>query len=148
MILFQYPNTKTYLLETELDNSLVIPYSTVLSTITFFRCYFLLKLLKHFTRWTSSEAEEVWYDTIYFSEKHVCKPSIKFAFKAFQKENPFLALSVVFVLTCVCFGVALRAYELYYWETQDPKRIDFQNWVYIWNSMWCIFVSMTTGIRC
>lgn len=75
------------------------------------------------------------------SEKYVCKANTKFAFKAFQKENPFIILILIFILTCVCFGLALRTFELYYWETKDSIK---QNWEYILNSMWCIFVSMTT----
>jgi hypothetical protein len=75
-----------------------------------------------------------------YSERYVCKADTKFALKAFQKENPFFILFAIFILTCVCFGFALRTYELYYWETKQ----NIQNWNYHWNAMWCIFVSMTT----
>jgi len=60
MLVFQYPSLNLYLLEIELDNCLVLPFSTVLSTLTFFRIYFITKPLKHLTFWTSTEAENVW----------------------------------------------------------------------------------------
>lgn len=41
--------------------------------------------------------------------------------------------------------MALRTFELYYWEHYTPTSINyFQDWNYQWNAMWCIFVSMTT----
>lgn len=45
------------------------------------------------------------------------------------------------MLTCVGFGLALRTFELYYWENKKEIAMD---WTYKWNAMWCIFVSMTT----
>jgi hypothetical protein len=75
------------------------------------------------------------------SEKYVCEAGSSFAFKALQKEYPFITLSIIFVLTCVCFGFSLRIFELYYWETQAIRK---QDWTYEWNAVWCIFVSMTT----
>jgi len=113
-----------------------IPYSSFLSSLTFIRFYFILKLFKHMTKWTSTSSEHV-------CDKYVCKADTKFAFKAFQKENPFFILLVIFVSTCVCFGLCLRTYELYWWEyKKDFPR--YQDWEYILNSMWCIFVSMTS----
>jgi hypothetical protein len=74
-------------------------------------------------------------------EKYVCNANFKFAFKAIQKERPFLTLLVIFLLTVVCFGFSLRNFELHFWETQPVLE---QNWRYQWNAMWCVFVSMTT----
>jgi hypothetical protein len=73
----------------------------------------------------------------------MCVADTKFAFKAFQKDNPVAILSSIFVATCVGFGLSLRIFERYYWES---KFVDKQNWDYVWNSMWCVFVSMATGI--
>jgi len=67
---------------------------------------------------------------------------IFFAFKVAQKESPFFYLFLFFVLTCLVFGMAVRNFELYYWETQT---VVYQDWTYLWNAMWCIFVTLTTG---
>ena len=124
---------------TDLTYSFIMPISSIFSSLCFIRFYFMLKLLKHVTKWTSVQAENV-------CEKYVCKADSQFAFKAFQKENPFILLFIIFLLTCVCFGLSLRIFELYYWETINSlNNSTFQDWSFIWNSMWCIFVSMSTG---
>lgn len=133
---FQYPGVNSYVIINELGGYLCLPFTSALSSLTFLRFYFVLKLFKHLTKWTSTSAEHI-------CEKYVCKADTKFAFKAFQKENPFFILFVIFVFTCVCFGLALRTFELYYWETRTDSG-GFQDWDYAWNAMWCIFVSMTT----
>jgi len=66
-----------------------------------------------------------------------------FAFKATHKESPFFYLIVFFVMICLVFGLAVRNFELYYWETQ---KVVNQDWTFIWNAMWCIFVTLTTGM--
>jgi hypothetical protein len=117
----------------ELGDYICFPYSSILSSLSFIRFYFVLKLFKHLTRWTSSNAENTCI-------KYVCKADTKFAFKAFQKENPFVILGVIFIFTCVCGGLSLRNFELFYWETK--KDFSYMDWDYTLNSMWCIFVSM------
>jgi hypothetical protein len=130
---FQYPGLNGYLLIYELGDYLCIPYTTILSSLTFIRFYFLLKLFKHMTKWTSSKAEVT-------CDFYACKADEKFAFKAFQKENPFLILLIILITTCFCFGLSLRNFELLYWESR--KYSAFMDWDYMLNSMWCIFISM------
>lgn len=138
-IIFPYPHLSQYFILTDLNYSVCIPFSSIFASFIFVRVYFMLKLLKHLTRWTSIKAETV-------CEKYVCKADSQFAFKAFQKENPFTLLFTIFILSLLCFGLSLRIFELYYWETQNSSFPLFQDWSFIWNSMWCIFVAMTTGI--
>ncbi len=119
----------------DLGGFICYPYSTILASMTFLRFYFVFKLFKHGTKWTSVTSERV-------CEKYVCKADTRFAFKAFQKENPFLILSIIFVSTCLCFGLSLRNFERFYWETKPADGA--MDWDYAMNAMWCIFVSMTT----
>ena len=92
-----------------MGNYICYPYSSMLSTMSFLRLFFLFKLFKHLTKWTSTKSEHV-------CEKYVCKADSKFAFKAFQKDNPFIMLVVTFVFSCLCFGLTIRTFERYYWE--------------------------------
>ena len=131
---FPYPGITGYLLYVEMGNYICYPYSSMLSAMTFFRLFFIFKLFKHLTKWTSTLSEHV-------CEKYVCKADSKFAFKAFQKENPFIMLVSIFIFSCVCFGLTIRTFERYYWENKEEKT---QDWDYVWNCMWYIFVSMTT----
>ena len=61
--------------------------------------------------------------------------------KAFQKNNPFISLIFLFAISCICFSLCIRVFEIYYWES---FTIISQDWTFIWNALWCIFVSMTT----
>jgi hypothetical protein len=47
-------------------------------------------------------------------------------------------------MSCYCFGLAVKTFELYYWENYSSDSGGYQNWTYQWNAMWFIFVSMTT----
>jgi hypothetical protein len=47
-------------------------------------------------------------------------------------------------MSCYCFGLAVKTFELYYWENFPADSNGFQNWSFQWNAMWFIFVSMTT----
>jgi hypothetical protein len=133
---FQYPGVDSYILRYELGNYLALPVTSILCAATYLRFYFALKLFKHSTKWTEIKAE-------YVCGVHDCSASTGFAFKAFQKENPFQILTLIFISTCACFGMALRIFELSYWETKTSSS-SYQNWEYAVNGMWCIFVSLST----
>jgi len=47
-------------------------------------------------------------------------------------------------MSCYCFGLAVKTFELFYWENFPHESENFHNWSYQWNAMWFIFVSMTT----
>jgi hypothetical protein len=134
ILFFQFPGINSSIIFTQLGNTMCLPFTSILASISIFRFIFIYKIFKSFTIWNSYLAEVK-------CEKHVCSADTKFAFKALQKEHPFLTLFIIFVLTCVCFGFSLRNFEMHYWETQKELN---QNWRYHWNAMWCVFVSMTT----
>lgn len=134
--IFQYPSCNGYFILREMGSFLFIPISSILSAFTFLRFYFVLKIFKHVTHWTSTHSE-------YTCELHNCKADAKFAFKAFQKENPFLVLAFIFFITCFCFGMTLRIFELLYWETRKDSN-NYQDWEFALNGMWCIYVSLST----
>ena len=47
-------------------------------------------------------------------------------------------------MSCYCLGLAVKTFELFYWENYSTDSGGYQNWNYQWNAMWFIFVSMTT----
>lgn len=130
----QYPSINGSLTLITLGSTMCLPYTSILAAISIFRFVFIYKIFKCLTFWNSQIAEVT-------CEKYVCLANSGFAFKALQKEKPFLTLMVIFVLTCVCFGFSLRIFEMHYWESQVSLN---QNWRYHWNALWCVFVSMTT----
>ena len=134
LIPFPYPNIISYLLYTEIGKNICYPYSSILSAMTFLRLFYVIKLFKHLTKYTSTFSEKI-------CENNICKADWKFAFKAFQKDNPTIALIVIFLVTCVCLGLSIRIFERYYWESKNEIS---QDWDYIINCMWYVFVSMTT----
>ena len=134
LIPFPYPKIKSYLLYTEIGKNICYPYSSILSAMTFLRLFYVIKLFKHLTKYTSTLSEKI-------CENNICKADWKFAFKAFQKDNPTIALIVIFLVTCICLGLSIRIFERYYWESKNEIS---QDWDYIINCMWYVFVSMTT----
>lgn len=133
-LIFQYPNMSNYLVIIQLGNTFILPLSSVLASLCIFRLCYSFKLFKNLTKWTSLQSENI-------CDNYACEASSSFAFKALQKEYPFITLTLIFLLTCICFGFSLRIYELFYWEGIQNKH---QDWTYSWNAVWCIFVSMTT----
>jgi hypothetical protein len=129
-----YPGINSYVLYMELGTALIVPVTSILSVFSLLRVYFFLKIFKHLTKWTSSLAE-------YICDKYAANASTWFAFKAFQKENTFLILLFIFILSCYCFGMGVKTFELLYWEHFDTPS---QDWSYQWNAMWFVFVTMTT----
>lgn len=130
----QYPGINSYIIFVQLGSTICLPFTSILGSISIFRFIIIYKIFKNFTIWNSEYAEMK-------CEKYVCQADTRFAFKALQKENPFLTLGIIFVLTCVCFGFSLRNFELHFWEANGDIS---QNWKYHWNALWCVFVSMTT----
>ena len=135
--LIQYPTIEKVFFYEEFGHYIIFPMTTFLATISLLRVTFVIKLLKSLTRWTDEQSEIV-------CEKYACKANESFAFKAFQKENPFSVLFSIFAMSCVCFGLAVKNFETLYWEHRDINESNFQNWTYTWNAMWFVFVSMTT----
>ena len=135
--LIQYPNTEKVFFYEEFGHYAIYPLSTFLSTISLLRIIFVLKYLKNLTRFTDTKSEKI-------CEKYACKANESFAFKAFQKENPFIVLFSIFLLSCLCFGYAMQNFEILYWEHYSNQNDNYQSWEYIWNSFWFVFVTMTT----
>ena len=135
-LMLPYPGLNFYTITYQLIHVHIIPVSTYLVTLTFLRVFFIAKLFKHFTKYTSLQAEHI-------CDKYVCKANSLFALKAMQKRNPFIVLTIMFALSCSVLGLSIRNFELYCFKLS--LRTPLEDWMYLWNSFWMIFVTMTTG---
>ena len=136
LLLIPYPKITRVFFYKELGLYILIPLSTYLSAFSLLRIIFVLKILDSVTRWTSSMSE-------YICNKNSCRANEMFAFKAFQKEHPFIVLIFLLFGSCLVFGYSMRSFEILYWEHQQDSEF-YQEWEYIWNCFWFVFVSMTT----
>ena len=109
-----------------------ISFDAYASVIMLGRLYVFFRLFDHYTFWTGERASRV------------CKingfaPNSKFAIKAYLQYKPYLVLIICFFFSILLFGFALRTFERPY--NSPSRRFNFN---YMWNSFWCVVVTMTT----
>jgi len=97
------------------------------------RVYILVRVLKHYTKWSNMHAEEI-------CERYGTDASTVFVLKAIFKERPYFTLSVCMAISIAIFGLATRTFERPY----NKDNGDNQNYDYVWNAMWLIVLTMTT----
>jgi hypothetical protein len=121
----------------QLDATFNISVSTVLINLMLIRVYLVLRLFALYSKWTSKIADEC-------CEPEGCEANTVFAIKAVLKDKPYTTLLLVMVSSTIVFGLAVRNFERpYYYEIPaDQIQMD---WSYIWNGMWLIAITMTTG---
>ena len=134
LLIFQYPYLNYILILHQLDRIMILPLSSLLSALSTFRLIYFFQLINSFSIYDSSLSEKI-LDKFYLS------PNIIFTMKSYQKSNPFISLIILFLIALVSFALSIRIFEMHYWETY---KIITQDWSFLWNSLWCIFVSMTT----
>lgn len=103
-----------------------------MSVIMLGRLYIFFRLFDHYTFWTGERATRVCRINGFL-------PDSKFAIKAYLKYKSVLVLTLSLGLSIFLFGFALRTFERPF---ISPNRS--QNFDNIWNSFWCVVVSMTT----
>ncbi len=134
LLMFQYPSLNQILIFGQLDCILVLPFSSLLSSFSTFRFFYIFQFINSFSIWDSMLSEKI-------LDKYYLSTNLMFTVKAYQKNNPFISLLFLFLFSCVSFALCIRIYEVHYWESQ---KIILQDWRYRWNAIWCVFVSMTT----
>lgn len=67
----------------------------------------------------------------------------KFAIKAYLKCKSFWVLTIGLGLSVLLFGLWIRIFERSYVSTSRYVNFD-----YVWNSFWCVIVTMTTSTKC
>ena len=134
LLVFQYPYLNYIWINHQLDRLMILPLSSLLSAFANFRALYFFQLINSLSIYDSVLSEKI-LDKFYLST------NLFFTMKAYQKSNPFISLIFLFAISCLCFSLCIRIFEMYYWETYD---VITQDWTFIWNALWCVFVSMTT----
>ena len=134
LLILPFPSLNYTWINHQLDRIIVIPLSSILNAFLTFRLFYFFQLINSLSVWDSSLSEKV-------LDKFYLQPNLLFTMKAYQKNNPFKTLIFLFTISCICFSLSIRVFEIYYWESFP---IISQDWTFIWNALWCIFVSMTT----
>ena len=134
LLILPYPSMKLISIYAQLDNVIVMPISSFFNSLSSFRFLYIFQILNALSIWDNVQSEQI-------LEKYSINSSFLFSMKAEQKENPFIFLLFVFFTFCISFGLCVRVFELYYWESQI---VFLQNWRFRMNSIWCVFISMTT----
>jgi voltage-gated potassium channel len=65
---------------------------------------------------------------------------LQFAIKAELKERPMIVMSIFLILSVIVSAFILRAAEM----PADEENGDRFGFSYIWNSMWCSFITIAT----
>lgn len=109
-----------------------ISLDAYISVVMLARLYVFFRLFDHYSFWTGERA------------RRVCKingfaPNSRFALKAYLKSKPYVVLVICLGFSILLFGFALRTFERPY--TSPSRRFNFN---YLWNSFWCVVVTMTT----
>jgi potassium intermediate/small conductance calcium-activated channel subfamily N protein 2 len=96
------------------------------------RVYLLFKVFRHFSKWTSHEAQEACliYET---------RATASFAVKAILKEKPFHLLIPLILISIIAFSASVRLFERDFVLSSSQ-----QDYSYIWNAMWMVMLTMTT----
>ena len=82
------------------------PVSTVIASIMMFRTYLLFRLFTRFSKYKSAQADRSCF-------KVGIEADSVFALRGSFKDNPFILLGFTFIISSICFGLAVRLFERY-----------------------------------
>jgi len=117
--------------EEQQTEELTYSLDTIFTMIILIRCYWLLRVFTVYSYWNSEDTEKVLNEWRIFGGR-------TFAIKWELKERPYMILLVSILTSMFIFGFALRSAEIPY------MAVSGQDWTYLWHSIWCIIITMTT----
>lgn len=88
----------------QLDGELILSLDAICACIMLLRVYIVVRVLKHYTKWSNMHAEEI-------CERYGTESSTIFVLKAIFKEKPYITLSVCMAISIAIFGMATRTFE-------------------------------------
>jgi len=123
----------------QLNMKFVYSFDLLATNWMLLRCYLVCRLFALYSKWTGKVAEEC-------CEPEGCEANTIFAIKAVLKDKPYSTLLIAMISSTIVFGLAIRNFERPYYYGQDPETFSgYQDYSYLWNGMWLMAVTMTTG---
>ena len=124
---------------TQLNNTFKYSLDGIAVTWMLLRSYLVFRLFALYTKWTGPIAEAC-------CGPEGCEANTIFAIKAVLKDRPYGTIFIVMIASIIVFGLAIRNFERPLYFGHDALEKNYQDFTYIWNGMWLIAVTMTTGI--
>jgi len=100
----------------------IYSYDAIITVITLFKSYLLVRLFQHYSPWTKEKAIKAWFFfkiffiiKIFFlftSKKAKCQAGFSFALKCEIKKRPYVMIGILMVATIVYLGLAMRTFEM------------------------------------
>ena len=103
--------------------------------VALMRLYLAYRYFTRYSHWSSLSGSE---QTYRICDEFKIEGTESFALKCELKERPYSVISVALAISILAFGFAMRLAELPYIATSG------YDWTYLWNSMWCVIVTMST----
>ena len=109
-----------------------ISLNAYIFTLMLGRLYILLRIVQQYTFWNSTKSQRL-------CKMNNFEPNIMFTIKVSLQVNPFTLVTLVLLVIIAIFAIAILGLEKF--KNVETRGFQFDN---IWNSLWCILVSMTT----
>eukprot|EP01015_Nassula_variabilis_P020860 TRINITY_DN3666_c0_g1_i8.p1 TRINITY_DN3666_c0_g1~~TRINITY_DN3666_c0_g1_i8.p1 ORF type:complete len:566 (-),score=52.04 TRINITY_DN3666_c0_g1_i8:4-1701(-) len=116
----------------QLGKDTFLTLDTVISVVMLGRLYVCFRLFDHYTMWTDERASRV-------CQMNGFMTSPTFALKAYLRYRAHIILAIGLIVSILIFGIVIRAFERSFLFSGRRHQYDF-----IWNSFWCVIVTMTT----
>jgi len=125
-----------------LSGTYVYSYNALISVVTLFKAYLIVRLYTHYSRWTSKTAQKI-------CKKYRVTADAKFALKAELKHRPYTILGLWMMIAMVILGLAIRTFEMPFEvkesavESGAVKKTTMR-FGYLPNAFWMTIITMTT----
>jgi hypothetical protein len=113
----------------------LVDVDLLLSSITPFRVYLLLRYYSFYSSWADDRAEKICNECNTMG-------GISFAIKAELKERPYTVVGILMMFSILVFGFALRNIEVAFMHNKSSLK--YQDWTSVWNGFWCIIMTIMT----
>jgi Ion channel len=116
----------------QLNGTLCVSLREISTSLMVFRVFILLRLLQHYSKWTSEHSSAI-------CDSYGAKSTIFYSLKALLREKPIQMIMPLMGISLLSMSFALRTYEKNFRSDNNT-----QDYSYIWNSMWLVMLTMTT----
>lgn len=117
-----------------LGGNYIYHLSDVFLIVMLSRCYLILRLYEHYSKWTS-------YSAYSLCKKYGTNADAFFAMKSDLKDRPFITIGVIMLMLILIFGVATMTSEKSF--TSDTVSVA-SHMDQLTNVEWLIVITMTT----